>query len=81
MAGTEIKPGTPASLVWCSTTELSRPISTVHLAQITTIHSHHYLTINFFFEKSRGNQGKNMMTSSVFLYCQIQEAIVPRGGL
>ena len=31
-----IEPGTPASLVRCSTTELSRPISTVHLARTTT---------------------------------------------
>ena len=36
MAGPGIEPGTPASLVRCSTTELSRPISTVHLAQTTT---------------------------------------------
>ena len=36
MAEPGIKPGFPASLVRCSTTELSRLISTVHLAQTTT---------------------------------------------
>ena len=36
MTGPGIEPGTPASLVRCSTTELSRPISMVHLARTTT---------------------------------------------
>ena len=36
MAGPGIETGTLASLVRCSTTELSRPISTVHLARTTT---------------------------------------------
>ena len=37
MAGPGIEPRIPASLVRCSTTELSRAISTVHLAQTTTL--------------------------------------------
>ena len=37
MAGPGIEPGTPASLFRCSTTELSRPISMVHLARTTTL--------------------------------------------
>ena len=36
MAGLRIDPGTPASLVRCSTTELSRPIFMVHLVRTTT---------------------------------------------
>ena len=37
MAGPGIEPGTLASLVRCSTTELSRPISTVQIARTTTL--------------------------------------------
>ena len=36
MAGLGTEPWTPASLVRCPITELSRPISTVHLAKTTT---------------------------------------------
>ena len=58
MTGPGIEPGTPASLVRCSTTELSRSISTVHLSRTTTFlppykvftledtHNKHKITLN-----------------------------------